>query len=236
MNLVEQSHWWFVARRKIIRSVIKRLSLPKRCKILEIGCGTGGNLLLLSAYGSVDAIEMNENAVSIAREKYGDKARIFHGCLPGVPQDLVNQYDLICMFDVLEHIEDDHCALREVKSMLNSNGRLLLTVPAHNWLWGRHDEFLHHKRRYTMQKLKLSLNAGGLIPIQASYFNFWLFPIVALGRIYDKIFKPNSPTGTKIPPAGLNCLLQSIFASEKWLLNVTQIPVGVSLLAIAKKI
>lgn len=235
MNSVEQCHWWFVARRQIIKSVINRLNLPAHAKILEIGCGTGGNLGLLSQYGSVDAIEMNADAISIVRTAYGDKVRVIQGCLPGVSSDLVGQYDLVCMFDVLEHIEDDRGALRDVRSLLNSGGQLLLTVPAYGWLWGKHDEFLHHKRRYTLNRLECCLIENGLSPKKLSYFNCWLFPLVAIGRLFDKVFKPTSSTGTGVPPKGVNKLLQAIFASEKWLLKVGRIPFGVSLLAIAKR-
>lgn len=235
MNSVEQRHWWFVARRKIIESVINGLNLPANAKILEIGCGTGGNLGLLSCYGSVDAIEMNADAISIVRTTYGDNVRVIQGCLPGVSPDLVGQYDLVCMFDVLEHIEDDRGTLRDVRSLLNSSGQLLLTVPAYSWLWGKHDEFLHHKRRYTLSRLEDCLIQNGLFPKKLSYFNCWLFPLVAIGRLFDKVFKPTSSTGTGVPPEGVNKLLQTIFASEQLLLKLGRLPFGVSLLAIAKR-
>lgn len=235
MKAVEQQHWWFVARRSILVSILDQLDLPKNAKILEIGCGTGGNLKMLSAYGQVDAIEMNPDAVALVQREHGETVRVIQGALPGVSTDLIGRYDLVCMFDVLEHIADEGSALSDVKSLLNVSGKLLVTVPAYAWLWGAHDEFLHHQRRYTLGRLAQCLKANGLSPIKLSYFNSWLFPLVAIGRLFDKLFNPTSPTGTAVPPAGVNRLLQSVFASERHLLKCGRIPFGVSLMALAEK-
>lgn len=235
MKSVEQRHWWFVARRKIIESVIAQMRLPENARILEIGCGTGGNLKMLSSYGRVDAIEMSPDAVALVQKEYGDSIRVIQGVLPGVSTDMVGQYDLVCMFDVLEHIADESAVLKDVRSLLNGTGKLIVTVPAYGWLWGTHDEFLHHKRRYTLHRLDRGLKANGLLPLKLSYFNMWLFPLVVVGRLFDKLSKPTSSTGTGVPPVGINWLLKSIFRSEKWLLKLGRIPFGVSLLAIAKR-
>lgn len=235
MKSVEQRHWWFVARRKIIESVIAQLNLPATARILEVGCGTGGNLKMLSSYGRVDAIEMNQDAVALVRKEHGDSVRVIQGVLPGISAGMVGQYDLVCMFDVLEHIEDERAVLKDVRSLLNGTGKLIVTVPAYGWLWGAHDEFLHHKRRYTLHQLEQALTGSGLAQTKLSYFNTWLFPLVAFGRLFDKLSKPTSSTGTGVPPVGINWLLKTIFTSEKWLLKIGRIPFGVSLLAISKK-
>lgn len=235
MKSVEQQHWWFVARRKIIGSVIAQLRLPENARILEIGCGTGGNLKMLSSFGRVDAIEMNPDAVALVQKEHGNSVHVVQGALPGIPADMLGQYDLVCMFDVLEHIADESAVLRDARSLLNQKGRLIVTVPAYQWLWGTHDEFLHHKRRYTLCRLGDGLKLNGFAPLRLSYFNTWLFPLVAIGRLFDKLFKPVSSTGTSVPAGWVNHLLQAVFASEQWLLRVGRIPFGVSLLAIASR-
>ena len=166
MAETESRHWWFLGRRAILSRVIANLALPQNSKILEVGCGTGGNLKMLAKFGEVSALEMDATAREIAAKKTNNLYDIRAGFCPDDIPFNDQQFDLICMFDVLEHIEKDDETLTSLKKLLNKNGRILITVPAYQWLYGPHDEFLHHKRRYSAGELREKFSIAGLHPIK----------------------------------------------------------------------
>lgn len=232
MAEVESRHWWFTARRSILAATIEQLQLPKTSNILEIGCGTGGNLDMLAKFGRVSALEMDSTARSIAEKKTKHIYEIKEGYCPGNIPFANQQFDLICLFDVLEHIENDIEALVAIKKLLNKEGRILITVPAYQWLYGTHDEFLHHKRRYTANELREKIFSAGLKIKRLSYFNTILFPLAAIARLKDKLFPGTSSTGSKIPLESINFVFCKLFGSEKYLLKHINLPYGISLICI----
>lgn len=235
MSETESNHWWFAGRRTILESIIKNLNIPENAQILEVGCGTGGNLMMLKKYGDVSAIEMDAKARSIAQAKASSNIDIRYGCCPSeVPFVNEKQFDLICMFDVLEHIDKDVDTLSVLRSMLKPGGRLLITVPAYQWLFGYHDEFLHHKRRYSYSAIKNKVDKAGYSLERFSFFNTFLFPVVAVVRIKEKLLRLNSYTGTKTPPKAINILLKLIFTTEKYILKFINMPFGVSIFCLIK--
>ena len=145
----EKEHWWFNARREILDVVLSTLKLPKNTNILEIGCGTGGNIEMLQKYGNVKAVEMDVFALEYA-QKTGAEVR--QGYMPN-KFPYKEKFDLICIFDVLEHIEEDEETLSVIYKHLQLDGKLIITVPAYQWLYGSHDKLLHHRRRYTIKEL-----------------------------------------------------------------------------------
>jgi len=232
MAKTESRHWWFMGRRTILATLIERLVLPQNSQILEVGCGTGGNLQMLKKFGEVCALEMDANARAIATNRTNNLYDIRPGyCPDGLPFN-DQCFSLICMFDVLEHIEQDTETLVALKQLLTKNGRILLTVPAYQWLSGPHDEFLHHKRRYSANQLRKKIVTAGLNPVKISYFNTILFPLAVIVRLKDKLLGNPSATGTSVPPVPINNLFRILFSAERFLLKRFNLPFGVSLLCV----
>jgi SAM-dependent methyltransferase len=232
MAEIESSHWWFRGRRAITASILEPFFTNERLKILEVGCGTGGNLEMLGALGEVSAFEIDPTALQIANLKTNWKFKIKHGACPHqIPFESM-KFDLICMFDVLEHISDDLDSLISLRKLLMPNGKIVITVPAYQWLYGPHDIFLHHKRRYTSTELIKLASAANLRVIKTSYFNSILFPPIALIRILQKSLKANTYSSTKLPLPFLNSMLRFIFSIERYLLRYVDIPFGLSIIGI----
>ncbi len=231
---LEGEHWWFVARRQIITELIARhTDLPPTAQILEAGCGTGGNLAMLAEFGNVVAFEPDAVARQLASEKSGFEIR--DGRLPEqMPFDEV-RFDLVAALDVVEHLDDDAASLRALAAAIRPGGWLLVTVPAFGFLWSRHDEVHHHKRRYRKPDMLSPIREAGLTPCMASYFNTLLFPAVLMARYGKKLFHLDHNEDDRLPGPMANRVLQSIFASERHLVGRLPMPVGVSLAVLARK-
>jgi 2-polyprenyl-3-methyl-5-hydroxy-6-metoxy-1,4-benzoquinol methylase len=232
----QATHWWFVARREILRSQISRLNLPPNADILEVGSGTGANLDLLADFGKVVALEMRPEAIALAQQRCGGAGKQISMKQGTCPQDLPalsQKFDLICLFDVLEHIEQDSESLAGLSALLKPNGTLMLTVPAYQWMWGPHDVHLHHKRRYSKRSLSARCAHAGLSVLRMSHFNTLLFPIAVLGRMIEKMTGKQT-SATQTPPAPINALFTRLFALERHILNRLQLPFGLSLLLLAR--
>jgi SAM-dependent methyltransferase len=227
MAATEGRHWWFSGRRAILTSVIERFELSRKAKILELGCGTGGNLEMLSRFGEVAAMETDDAARAIALEKTGGRFEIRAGRCPDRIPFAGRRFDLVCMIDVLEHVDEDGATLEALRGLLAPDGRALLTVPAYRWMWSRHDEFLHHKRRYTAGELRSKAVGAGLRVTTLSYFNTLLFPLAATARLLNV-------EGSDVPPAPLNRLFQAVFSTERFVVGRLALPFGVSLLAVLR--
>ena len=235
MDRLEQNHWWFRGRRSILDKVISSLGLAGKAKVLEIGSGTGGNFSLLKEYGELSALEMNATAIDISKRNHKDTVEVRQGhCPDDVPFE-ENSFDLICMFDVLEHIREDAETIELVNRLLKTGGHLVVTVPAYSWMFGPHDEFLHHKRRYSVAKLKTLLKGTELEASYLTYFNSILFPAVAIVRLKEALIKGGRYGANNVPPNLLNRFLEKIFSFERHFIGRFYIPFGVSILSVSKK-
>jgi SAM-dependent methyltransferase len=238
MRELEDCHWWFAGRRNIVQHVLSSLDLSKDLSkpraILEAGCGTGGNLPLLARFGDVTGIEADDEALALARGR--GVCEVLKGHLPDGMPFTDERFDLIALIDVLEHIEDDIGSLTALGTLLTPGGYLVMTVPAFQFLWSRHDEEHHHKRRYTASSLQQVVEQAGLRIERLTYYNTWLFPIVAAARLAEKLMPPGDVGhDLRLPNARINALLEAVFSSERHLVNRVRMPFGISLLAILRR-
>lgn len=232
MLQLEDKHWWFIARRKIIADVLSKSIKQDHVKIFDAGCGNGDNLKMLSEFGEVTAIEKDSSACQRAANR--QVCQVFPGELPNnIPNEIKDEFNLVVLLDVLEHIDDDTGSLEKLNSLLTDRGQIFITVPAFPFLWSQHDELHHHKRRYTRNKLQTIMNKSGFDIEFISYFNTLLFPLALIDRIIKKMTANNEVMA--LPPAWLNQLLMSIFKLEAGLLGRVYLPFGLSLMVLATK-
>ena len=238
---LERKHWWFKARLKILEFLTYGLTsnLESRPKILNAGAATGATSVMLKKFGDVLSLEYDKDCSEFLSEILNEK--VLNESMTHLP--LENQsMDLVCAFDVIEHIEDHEEAVRESNRVLKDNGHIFLTVPAFNILWSKHDEINHHFRRYRMKELKKVLENNGFAVEYSSYFNFFLFPPILLIRLLSKILpskKSNESTGSdfeKFNSGLLNRILYYLFLSESFFLKrKIKLPFGVSAVIIGRK-
>jgi SAM-dependent methyltransferase len=228
----DSTHWWYRARRDILADYLTREGrLPANARILEIGCGTGHNLPMLAQFGEVDAIEIDPAARDIAGARLGKPVGDSPlPALPGVPEA---HYDLIAVLDVVEHIEDDVAALAAMRARLAPGGKILIAVPAHQWMWSAHDVVNHHHRRYSKAALVKAIKAAGLRPRKLGYFNSLLFPLAAGARIAGRLTGRDDSDDSPPPPA-INKLFETIFRLERHLVGRLPMPPGVSIVTLAE--
>ncbi|MGB2868263.1 MAG: class I SAM-dependent methyltransferase [Bacteroidota bacterium] len=230
---VEMRHWWFVARREILLDIIEtRLHLPAGSKVLDVGCGVGGMLVSLSDRYEAYGTDTSTLAIEFCRKR-GLK-NVFECDLKGLPLPNL-EFDLIMLLDVIEHVDDDLGLLREAFGRLKKGGIVLVTVPAYQFLWTRHDDLNHHKRRYVGRRLGRVLVESGFLVDRMSYFNTLLFPLALVTRLLHKVLGSGNESELSIPPSPLNNILKSIFSLERPLLRRLSFWFGLSILAIARK-
>jgi SAM-dependent methyltransferase len=231
MAEIDSEHWWYRARRDILAGLIEReIKLTANAQILEIGCGTGHNLQMLSRFGTADGIEIDAAARALASERLG--RAIGDAPLPDLPGVPDQYYDLVAILDVLEHIEDDHAALCSIARKLKPGGRILITVPAFQWMWSAHDVANHHHRRYSKPALKRAIFEAGLRLHLISYFNSLLFPLAVAARLAGRV-TGRQDADDKLPPRPVNALFKSVFGLERHAIARLPMPPGLSLVAIA---
>jgi SAM-dependent methyltransferase len=210
MSRVESTHWWWTARRGIVDAMITGMRLPPDAHILEGGCGTGGNLTMLSRHGTVHAFEPNADACALALKHAKDVRR---GSFPSDVPFPDGSMHLVALLDVLEHVDDDLQSLLRIRRCLRSDGHLLMTVPAYPRLWSSHDVLLHHRRRYTLTSAISKVKDAGFAIRYASYCNSILLPIAVVQRLGASIMD-RSLHPAAMPRSRVNALLRRIFAAE----------------------
>jgi SAM-dependent methyltransferase len=230
---LDQEHWWFVARRRILASVVRRIVRPpENARVLEVGCGTGHNLGMLSAFGQLDACELDAVARGLASDRLGRP--VLEARLPDLSMFGAGSYDLIALLDVLEHVPDDLDSLKAIRGLLKPGGALLLTVPANPWMWTAHDAAHHHFRRYTKRHLgQLFREAAYRVQLH-TFFNSLLFPAIATARLIGKLRGAESADDA-MPRPPVNAALEKVFGLEAGLIGRVPMPFGVSLVAVLRR-
>ena len=233
MRTIERKHWWFVARRSILSDQISRLSIGPEARILEVGCGTGGNIPMLQAFGDVVGVEPDDLSRDYAQSATG--SQVFSGLLPAGLPAFEAHFDLIAALDVLEHVDADAASVVALADLLKPGGKMLTTVPAHPWMWSRHDVAHHHKRRYRKADYEDLFHAAKLRILKTSYFNTVLFPAIASVRAVQRLAKKEGPGDDAMPSPAVNSILTALFGAERQLLRNFDLPIGVSILLIAER-
>jgi len=230
---VESFHWWFAVRKKLLRLFLSALDLPGGCVAIDIGCGVGSNLRILGSAGLVViGLDRSFYALSLARKKI--KFPLLNGDLNDLPLR-PKSVGLIVAMDILEHLDNDMEGIHSFYQALKEKGILILTVPAFRSLWGIQDEVTFHKRRYSRHEIVNKLQQEGFEIMKSSYFNFFLFFPILLGRRIIRILGFRVDSENKINSPFINFVLKAIFSFEPYMLKYVSFPFGVSILCIARK-
>jgi SAM-dependent methyltransferase len=242
---LERNHWWFKAREKIIINYIKELISRSELstvnlKILNVGCGPGRSSEYLSEFGNVTSIEFDEFCCEFAKKQTG--LDIINGSITALPFE-ENTFDLVCAFDVVEHVEEDQLAVNELKRVTKRDALVLITVPAFMSLWSYHDVINHHFKRYRNKEIRVLFNTtNNGEEIFSSYFNFILFTPIFIVRQFNNLLnlhKKRSGSGSDFQTfksGVLNTVLFKIMSFERKLINRRiYLPFGVSILYNWKK-
>lgn len=231
--------WWMAGRKEIVRRLLDRAAAirPVR-RIFDIGCGSGNNFDLLSLYGQVIGCDSSPVQVRRARSR-GIAAEVFvtqGDCFEG---PFSEPFELTCLFDVLEHMDDDAGFLSHLNRCVEPGHLLLVSVPACPLIYGPHDRLLEHYRRYKLKGLERLLAAQGFRVLWGTHFVTLLFPIVGLSRLIEKwreqLGTPQSRVNIGNVPGWLNPLLEATLAFEARIAARVRLPFGVWAIALAEK-
>jgi SAM-dependent methyltransferase len=234
---LEETHFWFKGRRAIFFHLLEReLAGRPPLRVLDVGCGAGGMLELLSRFGEVWGVDNQLELVEFCHSR--GFPNVMHGDAYELPVD-DGDVDLLTLFDTIEHIPEDVRTLCEVRRALAPDGRVFISTPAYQFLYADNDRIAHHERRYTAGELGDKLRAAGLEPVKLTYFNTLLFPAilpaVLLGKARQRIGGPRDHTNLSHQFPGLvNEALGATMSAERHLLERVDMPFGHSIIAIAK--
>jgi len=244
MDEVEGSHWWFVGRRAILGTflseIVKRsesrlqaasTGIENSLRILDVGCGTGANIEMLSAYGEAEGVDVSDDALEFCRKKGLKVQKGLAETLPYADET----FDLTTALDVIEHLDDDVAGLKEMFRVTRRGGYSLFFVPAFMWLWGVQDDISHHRIRYTRKEIVERIENAGYSVERATYANWTFFPPIFAGRAFMKLtgIKPESENNINV--SALNGLFGKLFSAERFWLKNFNFPFGVSIVVVARR-
>ena len=251
MAELQDHHWWFVAKRRIVDALVRRYALPsgdRRCStgwVLDAGCGTGAMIPVLSQWGRVIGADVQRQGLQCISHHPVVEADVLRLPFPD------RTFRLLGCFDVLYHrrVEDVEAVLMELHRVCDQDGVLVLTDSALPILRSSHDVALHGARRFRLRALQVLLENSGFRVIYGSYFHALLFPIAAMVRLMKRAVEGTpgqfGPTGDpnvvahsdlRPTPQWLNWILSTVYQVEVALLKNTRLPIGLSVVVIAKPV
>lgn len=226
-----ERHWWWRAREAVILDVLRSLQPPRGWnRILDVGCGDGLFFDQLSQFGDVQGVEPVEELVS---DRGAYRSRIHIGPFDESFQP-AQQFSLILMLDVLEHLANPCGALRHALALLEPHGRVVATVPAYQMLWTNHDILNHHFTRYTAKSLRRVAHQAGMGIESEKYFFHWLFPVKLVAHFAQRLLRLQ-PEPPNVPARWINELLYRLSRIEYSVASLLPLPFGSSLLVVGKK-
>jgi len=236
----EQDNWWFVSRRRILMSLLRKFLPPGRnLDILDAGCGTGINLEYLAEFGEVAGADFSEDAIEFCRKRGKNTVHRADLCDLDWEDD---HFDVVTALDVIEHIDRDGDAVRELVRVTKPGGHILVTVPAFPALWSEHDEINHHRRRYRRSEILDLMRRNDCEIVKFTYMNSFLFPIAYTVRTWQRLRRRIFGESSHPPRTDfvdyhpvVNGLLTAIFTAETPLVTFAGLPFGLSILCFARK-
>lgn len=236
MFRIEDTHWWYVAKQRIVANLIARYAdhgQSPRLRIADLGCGCGAMLSRLRGEHDVVGVDPSPLAIEFSARR---GIAVLQGSFPDqIPLDR-DSFDVVLLLDVIEHLQDDRAGVKTAGSLLRRGGVMIITVPAYQWLWSDWDELHHHYRRYNRSMLRSVLRDSQLDIRLLSYANTTLFPLAAVARGVHKLSKRKHETADmKIPPAPVNAAFRGLYSFERHLLGRLPMPFGLSVVAVARR-
>jgi SAM-dependent methyltransferase len=234
---IEETHWWFKARRRLVRRFAERLrdELGRPLRILDVACATAMSFRFLSDLGSIHGLDISTETIHFAKQ------RGIHRIIRGDAQKMPfrsGAFDLVLALDAFEHFPDDVAAMGEVSRVLAPQGGLICTVPAFMALWSPHDDSFHHLRRYTRPELRRKLEGRGLRIERLSYYSMFLAPPLFVFRRARRLLGRNKPATSDFNvaiPQFVQSGMAGLMALEAGLLKGFDMPFGASLIGFSRK-
>lgn len=220
-----EKSWWYRNRVRVVNRLLKKYLYPEKHMILDIGSGFGGMYEILKKFGTVIGVEPDIDTKDVL------VSRGYEEIFQNISDISSRKFSLVCLFDVLEHIQDDRDVLSKIYNVLFDDGMLSITVPAYQWLWSEHDISHQHFRRYTKKTLTIVLTEAGFQPLYVGYWNTFLFPMACASRFFG-----SSGKSALFLPRIFDTILYGIVLIESILIPHFKLPFGLTVIAIAKKI
>lgn len=232
---LEDRYWWYRGVRALLRAWLARYASPN-AQLLDAGCGTGANLQLLQAYGNARGVDISEQAIEFCLGRDIAPAQLALASVSELP--FPNDFfDLAISFEVICNIPDDQRAFSELARVLKPGGRVIIQVPAYQYLWSKHDVAVGHQRRYSARQVRHKLARAGLSIERLTHANALMCPVIATRRVLQRAFDRTPTVHSDLAPLprALNTLLSALYLLEMQWVARADLPFGVSLVVLAQK-